>query len=131
MKTKYHKLLQNLEPFIISHPSSFQNFDLNYIGTEIKPENCINPLLISSQKFIEKIYRLDELSFGGVGMGMPKWVFFDCAVIPGIVVGFGIKAKGISLRDKDNLCYKAATTKKTSKCIFKCMWLSYKVARVS
>jgi hypothetical protein len=101
MKTKYHNLLQNLEPFIVSHPNSIQKFNLEYMGVKVRAENCINPLLVSSKRFIDKILKLDELCFGGVGMGMPKWVFFDCAVMPGFVIGFGVNTK--ILNDKDRV----------------------------
>lgn len=103
MKTKYHNLLHDLEPFIISHPNSVEKFDLSYMGIKVRSENCINPLLVSSKAFIERIYRLDELCFGGAGMGMPKWVFFDCAVMPGFVIGFGIRAINLSCKDKELL----------------------------
>jgi hypothetical protein len=99
MQTKYHDLLKNLEPFIICHPDGLGSFNLDYLGVELKTENRINPLLLSSQKFIEKIYNLDNLSFGGSGMGMPKWVFFDCAAVPGAVVGFGVRASRLTESD--------------------------------
>lgn len=52
-----------------------------------------NPLEIENLPFAEKIYYLEERAFGPSNMAMPRWVFYDCAVIPGFVAGFAMRAE--------------------------------------
>ncbi|MCB0363653.1 MAG: hypothetical protein KDD35_13080, partial [Bdellovibrionales bacterium] len=48
----------------------------------------INPLCMSSQSFGNQIMKMETLAFGPSGMPMPRWVFYDCAVMPGFVAGY-------------------------------------------
>jgi hypothetical protein len=50
-----------------------------------------NPLDLSELEFAEQIYYIEEKAFGAANMAMPRWVFYDCAVIPGFVAGFAMK----------------------------------------
>ncbi len=47
-----------------------------------------NPLQLSELDFANAIYFIEERAFGPSNMTMPRWVFYDCAVIPGFVAGF-------------------------------------------
>lgn len=38
--------------------------------------------------FGDQILRLEERAFGPANMAMPRWVFYDCALVPGFVAGF-------------------------------------------
>lgn len=55
-------------------------------------QNCSpiykNPLSINDLEFAEQIYFLEESAFGPANLTMPRWVFYDCAVVPGFVAGF-------------------------------------------
>ena len=51
-----------------------------------------DPLHIEELEFAEGIYHLENLAFGKANMAMPRWVFYDCAVMPGFVSGFAMKA---------------------------------------
>jgi hypothetical protein len=59
------------------------------------------PLDVKELAFADRIYSLEERAFGPSNMAMPRWVFYDCAVIPGFVAGFAIRPKALSkaLRD--------------------------------
>lgn len=50
-----------------------------------------NPLDLAELEFAEQIYFIEEKAFGAANMTMPRWVFYDCAVIPGFVAGFAMK----------------------------------------
>lgn len=50
-----------------------------------------NPLLVGNGGFANQILSLEEQAFSSSNMAMPRWVFFDCAVMPGFVAGFAIK----------------------------------------
>lgn len=50
-----------------------------------------NPMDLKELEFAEQIYFLEEKSFGAANMAMPRWVFYDCAIMPGFVAGFAIR----------------------------------------
>lgn len=52
-----------------------------------------NPLDTKEIEFAEGIYHIEERAFGPSNMAMPRWVFYDCAVIPGFVAGFAMRTK--------------------------------------
>jgi hypothetical protein len=47
-----------------------------------------NPLEMDEVKFADRILGLEMKAFGPSGMAMPRWVFYDCAIVPGFVAGF-------------------------------------------
>jgi hypothetical protein len=47
-----------------------------------------NPLEMDQVEFADRIMGLETKAFGPSGMAMPRWVFYDCAVVPGFVAGF-------------------------------------------
>lgn len=49
-----------------------------------------NPLLMSNLSFADQILRLESRAFSASNMAMPRWVFYDCAVVPGFVAGFAL-----------------------------------------
>src|SRR5262249_41511540 len=50
-----------------------------------------NPLEMDEVDFADQILRLETACFSKSGMQMPRWVFYDCAIIPGFVAGFALK----------------------------------------
>lgn len=51
----------------------------------------VDPLNIDEIDFAEKIYHLENTAFGPSAMPIPRWVFYDCGVMPGFVAGFAMK----------------------------------------
>jgi len=51
-----------------------------------------DPLHLDQLEFANGIYSLESQAFGPGGMEMPRWVFYDCAVVPGFVAGFAMKS---------------------------------------
>lgn len=47
-----------------------------------------NPLEMDQVGFADLILTLETKAFGPSGMEMPRWVFYDCAIMPGFVAGF-------------------------------------------
>jgi hypothetical protein len=56
----------------------------------------IDPLNLNEIEFAERIYHLENTAFGPSSMAIPRWVFYDCAVMPGFVAGFAMKTKALS-----------------------------------
>jgi hypothetical protein len=50
-----------------------------------------NPLDTHELEFAEQIYFIEGRAFGPSNMAMPRWVFYDCAIIPGFVAGFAMR----------------------------------------
>lgn len=50
-----------------------------------------NPLHMGEVDFADQILRFEAKAFSASNMAMPRWVFYDCAVVPGFVAGFAIK----------------------------------------
>lgn len=49
-----------------------------------------NPLQMHEVGFADQILRLETACFAKSGMPMPRWVFYDCAIMPGFVAGFAL-----------------------------------------
>ncbi|NUN04690.1 MAG: hypothetical protein HUU57_02910 [Bdellovibrio sp.] len=55
-----------------------------------------DPLDIAEVTFADRIYSLEERAFGPSNMAMPRWVFYDCAVMPGFVAGFAARPSALT-----------------------------------
>ena len=55
-----------------------------------------NPLEMDQVKFADRILNLETKAFGPSGMEMPRWVFYDCAIVPGFVAGFAARTESLS-----------------------------------
>lgn len=100
MELKYQNLLDKLEPYVVSANIDGKWAGKEVLGKQLSSEHIYDPLKLKSQTFVEKIYHLDKLSFGDQGMGMDKWVFVDCSVMPGFVFGFAGRGDLFSESDR-------------------------------
>lgn len=62
-----------------------------------------NPLDVRELAFADRIYSLEERAFGPSNMAMPRWVFYDCAVMPGFVAGFAARPSALSKAAREAL----------------------------
>ena len=90
---KYQELFDKLTPFIFSYKDNLEFFDLNALGQTIHSDYHFDPTYNSSLDFYAYLRQMDALTFADQGMCMDGWVYFDCATMPGAIVGFGVKAK--------------------------------------
>ena len=54
-----------------------------------------NPLEMDQVGFADQIMNLESKAFGPSGMAMPRWVFYDCAIVPGFVAGFAQRSSAM------------------------------------
>lgn len=87
---KYQNILNEAEPYLLGNPKAFDKYNLSVFGKEFKEENLKNCLAVKNSNFFSLVHRMDSLTFGHQGMGMDKWVFFDCSAMPAGIFGFGI-----------------------------------------
>ncbi|MES3036290.1 MAG: hypothetical protein V4736_00160 [Bdellovibrionota bacterium] len=62
-----------------------------------------DPLDVDELAFADVIYSLEGRAFGPSNMAMPRWVFYDCAVMPGFVAGFAVKPSRLTPAMKEAL----------------------------
>lgn len=103
MPNKYERLLALLEPFLITYHLDKVDLKQKIFGQSLCESNLYNPLDINSKSFVDKIFKMDSLTFGGQGMGMDHWVFLDCSVMPGFVFGYQIRGGHLEQRDRELL----------------------------
>jgi len=82
----------NLRPYVFVRPEnripdSGKRHKIDWFKTEpiIK-----NPLYMHEVDFADQILRLESRAFQATNMPMPRWVFYDCAVMPGFVAGYAM-----------------------------------------
>jgi hypothetical protein len=92
---RYAHLLASCEPFVVTYPGNLGALDLSPFGKTLAPERVYDPTRLASSGLIDALHRLDAFTFGGASMVMPRWVLFDCGEFPGIVFGFGRRARGL------------------------------------
>lgn len=51
----------------------------------------MEPLEMGEVYFANQILNLDQVAFRVTGLLTPRWVFFDCAVMPGLIAGFAMR----------------------------------------
>lgn len=93
LNTRHAHVIDGLVPYVVVTPANREYLDLAPFGVEIRPENALNPMRVSSQVFLAMLQELDALTFGPEGMPMPRWVFYDCSEMSGAIFGFGRPAK--------------------------------------
>src|SRR5690349_12853243 len=83
---------QDLRPYVYLRPENNiaapgTKFDLDWFphAPVIK-----NPLHMDEVDFADMILRLESRAFAASNMPMPRWVFYDCAIMPGMVSGFAL-----------------------------------------
>lgn len=55
-----------------------------------------NPLHLKELEFSDIILDMESRAFDSANMAMPRWVFYDCAVMPGVVAGFAQRTSTLS-----------------------------------
>lgn len=90
---RYNEILNFVEPYLLGNPKVFDNYSLNVFGKEFNSDSLMSCLSTKNYEFFKLVHKLDSLTFGHQGMGMDKWVFFDCSAMPAGIFGFAIPRK--------------------------------------
>ncbi len=93
--TRNDAMLSRLEPFVVALPSHAARLELQPFGLDIPADHVIDPTRMASEGFLHRLQTLDQLTFGPEGMPMPRWVFYDCAELPGAIFGFAMPARAL------------------------------------
>jgi hypothetical protein len=87
---------KDLRPYVYVRPENRiaepgKLFAVNWFHDEALAPIYKNPLRMDEVDFADQILRLETAAFSASNMPMPRWVFYDCAVMPGFVAGFAIR----------------------------------------
>lgn len=83
-------LSEEIRPFVLARKESRVsepggNFSLDWFPQD---PLFMNPLRVDDVYFSNALLNMEARAFQHNGMGMPRWVFFDCAIMPGFISGF-------------------------------------------
>jgi hypothetical protein len=95
MDPKFQQILSIAQPFIVSYPENLKAFNLSPWGHTIPLSQQFSCLHLKNEPFFDLLHTLDDLAFGPIGMPMDKWIFFDCAQMPGGIFGYSTHAKNL------------------------------------
>ena len=84
----YSRILDTCEPYLVARPSVVKSMEACPLGLTIPDSNVFDPQRVSSGDFLNLAKALDAMTYGPLGLRMPDWVFYDCAVVPGAIFGF-------------------------------------------
>lgn len=83
----------NIRPYVLLRPENHIENPGSWHKIDWFPHQQIvrNPLDLNEQTFIEQIYHLEDRCFGKTNLATPRWVFYDCAFVPGFAAGFAYR----------------------------------------
>lgn len=90
---------ESIRPYVFVRPENrIQKPGELHTGLDWFPHEVVykNPLEMDQVSFADRILDLESKAFGPSGMAMPRWVFYDCAIVPGFVAGFAQKTSTLS-----------------------------------
>jgi len=97
LTTNNDAILVNYGTFVVCLEKSLKYFDQSPFGVDTRW--FIDPTRAESGHFLDLLQKLDALTFGPEGMPMDKWVFYDCAELPGFIYGFAMPAEEMTERE--------------------------------
>jgi hypothetical protein len=92
MLRRYARILDACEPYLVATRRYRDLMSLAPLGVRIPESNVFNPHDLASAELLSLVQRMDDLVNQPVGMKMDRWVFYDCAEMPGAIFGFGVQA---------------------------------------
>ncbi len=95
---KNPSLFERLQTYVVSTPANAECLDRAPFGVPI--DHIVDPLRVEAGAFLDRLQRLDVVTFGPEGLPMDKWVAFDCAQLPGFTYGFCLPAAALEPRER-------------------------------
>jgi len=92
---RYRAVLTTTESFLVSYPGNWGALDLAPFGLEVPEARRYTATSLRSRDVVDGLQHLDAVTFGDQQMLMPRWVLFDCGAFPGVVYGFGRRARDL------------------------------------
>lgn len=94
----YRRALEFYLPYIAAREPVATALNRSPLGIRIPKNAFFDPYKTRSGTFLDMVHRLHTIVCGPFGMAMPKWVAYDCALVPGVVFGFARPAEELQQR---------------------------------
>jgi len=88
----YAGVLKGHRAYVVATPGLQRRLERAPLGLTIDPELRFDPLRRASADFLGRVERLDGLAYSARGLAMPRWAFYDCAELPGVIFGLAVAA---------------------------------------
>jgi hypothetical protein len=98
LQTKNDSIIAKYPTYVVGTSENLGGIDLAPFGLETTWK--IDPTRLQSATFLDLLQRLDGLTFGPEGMPMDKWVFYNCAELPGFIYGFATPASDLNEEER-------------------------------
>jgi hypothetical protein len=82
-------------PYLVATPALQQRLCLCPLGQDFASAHVFDPMRRASAPFLDRLEQLDAATFGREGMAMPRWAFYDCAELPGAVLGLAARTQEV------------------------------------
>lgn len=92
MHEKYKNILNDLDIYVFGNPMHFKFLSHEFFGKKIARAHMFDCTNQKTAFFMDRLQKLDGLSFGTTSMAMERWMFYDCAAMPSCIIGLGIPA---------------------------------------
>lgn len=120
----FRTIVDTTESFLVSYPANWRALDLAPFDLEIPLGHRYTATSLASRDVVDGLHHLDAATFGDQDMLMPRWVLFDCGEFPGIVYGFGRRARDLP----DNLRAHYRVTDRDDAFVPLSMWVAIRCA---
>jgi len=91
----YRRVFDDCEPYLVARRQVRSSLNTAPMGVEVPGANIIDPQALGNESFIRLVQQTNDLTYAPIGLPMPDWVFYDCAVMPGAVFGFARRAERV------------------------------------
>ncbi len=126
LNPRYARILETCTPYLITYTANLGALDRAPFGVPIDEAHTFTATSLRSRDVVNGLHHLDSFSFGPQEMLMPRWVLFDCGEFPGIVFGFGRRAKDLSADMRRH--YKVEGAEKDDAFVPLSMWVAIRNA---
>jgi hypothetical protein len=99
LRTKNDAIIENYGTYVVCTPNHLPFLDSSPFGLETRW--TVDPTRLGSATFLHLLQKLDGLTFGPEGMPMDKWVFYNCAELPGFIYGFATPSADLSASERE------------------------------
>lgn len=106
--TRNDHILAQLSPFVVTTRANRPYLD--EAPFDLPTRWFVDPHMTRWATFFDLLQRLDALTFGPEGMPMDKWVFYDCAELPGFIYGFALEAGELTATEREIMAVPAGWT---------------------
>jgi hypothetical protein len=89
---------ENIRPYVFVRPENrIDKKGQMHSSLDWFPHQVLykNPMEMDQVGFADEILNLETKAFGPSNMAMPRWVFYDCAIVPGFVAGFAARTSSL------------------------------------